>query len=462
MRTKLTSLFKRSTFLIAIIVIVSSFKHSSGHFAGNYSYYVSPAGDVNGDGYADILMSVFTSEFGVSKDGKVYLSYGTGSGVTQAPVWTGICTQDAANYGEAVANAGDVNADGFADIIVGASRFSNGEENEGAAFVYYGSPDGLKKEASWTAEGNQANAFFGSSVSAAGDVNRDGYADVVVGAHFYDNGETNEGRIFIYLGSPNGLAKEAVWTAESNQVGANFGKSVACAGDVNKDGYSDILVGAPNFDNGQVNEGRAFLFLGTNMGITQSAAWTGESNQADANFGLSVASAGDVNGDGFADIVVGASRYDEGMSNVGKIYVYMGASNGISLYPDWTYTGNIMDGNLGISVATAGDINGDGFSEIIIGSFGSGGQNPKGSAYVFSGSVRGMTNQVAQIAIQNNPQALVGQSVSTAGDINGDGYADVIAGVIWDKSNQGPGKAMLIQGSSKGLKLGSDKDVVPN
>jgi hypothetical protein len=198
------------------------------------------------------------------------------------------------------------------------------------------------------------------------------------------------------------------------------------------------------------------------MGMTQSAAWTGESNQADANFGLSVASAGDVNGDGFADIVIGASRYDEGMSNVGKIYVYMGASNGLSLYPDWTYTGNIMDGNLGISVATAGDINGDGFSEIIIGSFGSGGQGPKGSAFVFSGSVRGMTNQAAQIAIQNNPQALVGQSVSTAGDINGDGYADVIAGVIWDKSNQGPGKAMLIQGSSKGLKLGGDKEVVPN
>jgi len=407
-------------------------------------------------------MSVFTSEFGVSKDGKVYLSYGTGSGVTQTPVWTGICTQEAANYGEAVANAGDVNADGFADIIIGASRFSNGEENEGAAFVYYGSPDGLKKEASWTAEGNQANGFFGSSVASAGDVNKDGYADVVIGAHFYDNGETNEGRIFVYLGSPNGLAKEAVWTAEGNQVGANFGKSVASAGDVNKDGYSDILVGAPNYDNGHVNEGRAFLYLGTNMGMTQSAAWTGESNQADANFGLSVACAGDVNGDGFADIVVGASRYDEGMSNVGKIYVYMGASNGLSLYPDWTYTGNIMDGNLGISVATAGDINGDGFSEIIIGSFGSGSQNPKGSAFVFSGSVRGMTNQVAQIAIQNNPQALVGQSVSTAGDINGDGYADVIAGVIWDKSNQGPGKAMLIQGSSKGLKLGGDKEVVPN
>ena len=277
----------------------------------------------------------------------------------------------------------------------------------------------------------------------------------MIGSHFYDNGETNEGRIFVYLGSPNGLAKEPVWTAESNQVGANFGKSVACAGDVNKDGYSDILVGAPNYDNGQNNEGRAFLFLGTNMGMTQSPAWTGESNQADANYGFSVALAGDVNGDGFSDIVVGASRYDEGMSNVGKIYVYMGASNGLSLYPDWTYTGNIMDGNLGISVASAGDTNGDGFGEIIIGSIGSVAPDAKGSAYVFAGSVRGMTNQVTQIAIQNNPQALVGQSVSTAGDINSDGYADVIAGVIWDSANpSGPGRAMLIQGSSKGLQTG--------
>lgn len=463
MRTFSTSLCARVAFYLCTLVVVSSFRHGGGHFAGNYSYYVSPAGDVNGDGYADILMSAFTTEFGVSKDGKVFLYYGTGSGITASPVWTGTSTQESANFGEAVANAGDVNGDGFADIIVGSPRYSNGEENEGAAFVYYGSPSGLPKQASWSAEGQQANAFFGVSVAGGGDVNRDGYADVVVGAHFYDSGETNEGRVFVYLGSPNGLAKTPVWTAESNQVGANFGKSVACAGDVNKDGYADILVGAPNFDNGQNNEGRAFLFLGTNMGLTQSPAWTGESNQADANYGNSVAFAGDINGDSFSDVVIGANRYDEGQSNVGKIYVYMGASNGVSLYPDWTYTGNIMDGNMGIAVASAGDINGDGFGEIIIGSIGSNPQNPKGLAYVFAGSVRGMTNQVTQIAVQNNPQALVGQSVATAGDINGDGYADVMAGVIMDAQNpSSPGKVMLINGSAKGLRLGGEKDAAPS
>ena len=463
MRTYFTTLLKQCVFLIATAVLVSSFKHSSGHFAGNYSYSVSPAGDVNGDGYADILMSVFTSEYGVSKEGKVFLNYGSGNGVIAEPSWTGICTQEAASFGETVASAGDINGDGYADIIIGASRYSNGEENEGAVFVYYGSPDGLKKEYSWIAEGQQANAFFGISVSSAGDVNKDGFADIVIGSHYYDNGETNEGRVFVYLGSAKGLSKEPAWTLESNQVGANFGKSVACAGDINKDGYSDILIGAPNYDNGQNNEGRAFLYLGTNMGLTQSPAWTGESNQADANFGNSVATAGDINGDGFADIIIGANRYDEGQSNVGKIYVYMGASNGLSNYPDWSYSGNIMDGNMGIAVASAGDINGDGFSEIIIGSMGQNGPNPKGIAYVFSGSVRGVTNDMLQIAIQKNPQVMVGHSVSTAGDINGDGYADVIAGVIWDSSNQGSmGKAMLIQGSSKGLKLSGDKSVIPN
>jgi hypothetical protein len=462
MRIYVTSLYSRAAFFLLTLLAASSFRHENGHFAGNHSYSVSPAGDVNGDGYADILMSAFVSEFGISKGGRVFLFYGTGSGITSTPVWTGTGSQDASNFGEAIANAGDVNGDGFADIIVGAPRHSNGEENEGAVFVYYGSPSGLPKQPSWTAEGQQANAFFGTAVAGGGDVNKDGYADIAVGAHFFDNGETNEGRVFVYLGSANGLAKDPVWTAESNQVGANFGKSVAISGDVNKDGYSDVLVGAPNYDNGQNNEGRAFLYMGSNMGLTQSPGWTGESNQADANFGNSVAFAGDINGDSFSDILIGANRYDEGQSNVGKIFVYVGSSGGMSIYPDWSYTGNIMDGNMGIAVAPAGDINGDGFGEIIVGSFAASQQASRGIAYVFAGSAKGMTNQVTQIAVQNNPQALVGQSVATAGDINGDGYADVMAGVIWDSNNpQGTGKVMLINGSSKGLKLNSEKDIVP-
>ena len=439
---------------VFLIASVSAFNNPLPGNSSNYT--LSPAGDVNGDGYGDVMISIFNNEFGVSSDGSVQLFMGTGSGISNQPTWTGE-GKGGSNFGESIASAGDVNGDGFFDIIVGASRFSNGEDNEGAAFVYYGSPSGPSQTPSWTMEGNQANAFFGVSVSTAGDVNKDGYTDVIIGANYYDNGETNEGRVTVYLGSPTGLSKTPYFTAEGDQVNAFFGKSVACAGDVNHDGYSDVIIGSPGYDHGQNNEGRAFLYMGTNMGMTQSAAWTGESNQADANYGYSVASAGDVNGDGFSDVVVGANRYDDQMSNVGKIYVYMGSANGFNLFPDWTNTGHQIDGNMGISVAAAGDINGDGYGEIIIGSYGVNPQIPTGNVYVFYGSVKGTTNQSIEVDKSKYPGASFGLSVASAGDINGDGYADVLAGVMKQGSN--PWKLMLVKGSAKGL---ADSDLSPN
>jgi hypothetical protein len=432
---------------IAVIAMVSFSFSQKKFFANNVGYSLSPAGDVNGDGYSDVLVSVYTNVFGVSKDGRVQLYLGTGNGISATPVWTSE-GKGGTNYGEAISSAGDVNGDGYYDVIVGAPRFSNGEDNEGAVTVYYGSPSGLDTNPSWVIEGNQANAFFGASVSTAGDVNKDGYADVVVGASYYDDGETNEGKIFVFLGSANGLAKTPYFTAQGDQVNAYFGKSVASAGDVNHDGFGDIIVGAPGYDHGQVNEGRAFLYLGTYMGMTQSPAWTGESNQADANFGNSVACAGDVNGDGFSDVVVGANRFDDKMSNVGKLYVYMGSANGFSLYPDWTMTGNQIDGNLGISVNAAGDINGDGYGELIAGAYGYNPTDPIGNVFIYYGSRTGVSNNSIVLDKAKYPGVNLGLSVASAGDINGDGYADVMAGV--SQSGQ-DWKLTVVKGSAKGL-----------
>ena len=208
------------------------------------------------------------------------------------------------------------------------------------------------------------------------------------------------------------------------------------------------MVGAPGYDHGQTNEGRAYLYLGTYGGMTQAAAWTDESNQADASFGNSVACAGDLNGDGFSDVVIGANRFDDKMSNVGKLYVYMGSANGFSLYPDWTMTGNQIDGNLGISVNAAGDINGDGYGELIAGAYSNNVQDPIGNVFIYYGSRTGVSTNSIILTKHNYPGVNLGLSVATAGDINGDGYADIMAGV--SQSGQ-EWKLTLVKGSAKGL-----------
>ena len=152
--------------------------------------------------------------------------------------------------------------------------------------------DPLLSSPSWTAESGQAQAIFGVSVGTAGDVNGDGYSDVIVGAQNYDNGETDEGRAFVYHGSATGLSAAANWTAESDQAGAIFGVSVGTAGDVNGDGYSDVIVGANYYDNGEADEGRAFVYHGSAVGLSAAANWTAESDQAVALFGESVGTAG--------------------------------------------------------------------------------------------------------------------------------------------------------------------------
>jgi hypothetical protein len=160
----------------------------------------------------------------------------------------------------------------------------------------------LTETADTQLESDQANASLGQSVASAGDVNGDGYADVIVGAPKYDNGESDEGAAFVFLGSASGIVGTNPATAhtqlESDQAFAGLGQSVASAGDVNGDGYADAIVGAPLYSAGQSTEGAAFVFLGSASGIADgspaSAATQLQSDQTDARFGQSVASAGDV------------------------------------------------------------------------------------------------------------------------------------------------------------------------
>jgi hypothetical protein len=417
---------------------------------------VGTAGDVNGDGYSDIIVGAPRYDGGQTDEGQVYVYYGSATGLSTTPDWMADSNQAGARFGISVGTAGDVNGDDYADIIIGAYYYDNDQTDEGRVYVYYGSETGLDATAGWTTESNQAFARFGWSVATAGDVNGDGYADVIVGASRYDSGQTDEGRAYVYHGSPSGLSSTADWTAESNQAGARFGVSVGAAGDVNGDGYADVIIGAWLYNNGQTDEGQAYVYYGSATGLSTTVDWTAESNQAGAYFGYSVSTAGDVNGDGYADVVVGATRYDNGHTDEGQAYVYHGSAVGLNTVADWTTESDQVDAHLGRSVSTAGDVNGDGYADIIVGAHSyDNGQNHEGRVWVYRGSAAGLGTAASWMVEGDQDVASLGVSVGVAGDVNGDGYTDVVVGAyLYDNGETDEGRAYVYYGGSTGLVTG--------
>ena len=405
----------------------------------NFGQIVATAGDVNGDGYSDVI--VLVAWLG-GQPGWVYVYHGSASGLATTPAWTIHSDLGTASI-QSVAAAGDVNGDGYGDVIVGLPDYDNGQTDEGRARVYLGSASGLSTTPSWTVEINQAGAQFGYSVGTAGDVNNDGYADVVVGAINWDDPDVNEGGAFVYLGSSTGLATTPVATLECNKQAAFFGSSVGTAGDVNGDGYADVIVGAPNYTNGQSGEGAVFVYLGSSSGVTTTPVWTKESDQAGASLGNSVATAGDVNGDGYSDIIVGAYQFDNPEANEGRVWVYNGSSSGPATTAAWGV--DINQGGLGQSVATVGDVNADGYADVIVGAPNYGnGQLSEGMALVYQGTAAGLPSSASWSIEGNQTGAGLGYSVATAGDVNGDGFSDAVVGIpYWNGGLEGEGGARV-------------------
>jgi hypothetical protein len=469
----------------------------------HFGFSVAGAGDVNGDGYADVIIGAWRYDVGETDEGAAFIFHGSAAGIvdaTPAAAHTRLESDQAgAELGEYVAGAGDVNADGYDDVIVGAWRYDAGETDEGAAFVFQGSATGITNGNPATAQtrllGDQPGAELGVNVSGAGDVNGDGYDDVIVGAWHYDAGEPDEGAAFVFHGSAAGIADATPATARtrlmSNQAGAQMGISVDGAGDINGDGYSDVIVGAHTFDAGETDEGAAFVFLGSASGIVDATPATAharlESNQTEAWLGVNVGGAGDVNGDGYADVIVGARGYDAGESGEGAAFVFHGSAAGIANGNPATartrIIGDQADAWVGYSVDGAGDVNGDGYADVIIGagrydtdaSFPGwvrhflGNESDEGAAFLFLGSAAGIADASPASAYarfeSNTVRDYMGSAVSGAGDVNGDGFGDVIVGAYhYDCGEKNEGGAFVFLGSDlaapgrTGSKTGSPRD----
>jgi hypothetical protein len=396
--------------------------------------------DFNGDGYADVLVGAYQQDNGAENEGNAYVYYGSTSGISDSPSRTidNPANQVNGHFGGSIASAGDLNSDGYSDVIVGAYHQSNGAVGEGNAFVYYGSITGIPDTPSSTLDNptNQGGQF-GYSVSSAGDVNGDGYTDIIVGARTQENGAVSEGNAFVYHGSSMGVSPTPTVNLDNpaNQVSGLFGSSVASAGDVNGDGFADIIVGALSQDNGAEDEGNAFVFYGSTTGVPDrpSRTFDNPTNQRNGEFGGSVASAGDTNGDGFSDIIVGAQSQDNGAVFEGNSFVYHGSLTGLPGSPTRTLENpdNQEGGKFGIAVMSAGDLNNDGFTDVVVGAHMQDDEAiNEGKAFVYHGSTLGIPDTPSRTIENPAPQAdgHFGYSVSSAGDIDGNGFAEVIIG----------------------------------
>jgi hypothetical protein len=386
----------------------------------NFGWSVATAGDVNGDGFSDVIIGAYLA---TSWRGKAYLYMGGPVGLSASASWTPVGEATSNAFGVSVATAGDVNGDGYSDVIVGA--FGN-TTNTGKAYLYLGGASGLSVSASWTASGETTNNYFGISVATAGDVNGDGYSDVIVGA--YGN-TTNTGKAYLYLGGASGLSPSSSWTASGETTNDYFGRSVSTAGDVNGDGYSDVIVGGFGKN---ANMGKAYLYLGGANSLSTSSSWTAIGEATNDYFGISVATAGDVNGDGYSDVIVGAYG---NASNTGKAYLYLGGASGLSVSASWTASGEATSDRFGISVATAGDVNGDGFSDVVVGAYYN--ASLTGKAYLYLGGASGLSASPSWTASGEATSDLFGGSMATAGDVNGDGFSDVLVGAYGNNSSTG-------------------------
>jgi hypothetical protein len=202
--------------------------------------------------------------------------------------------------------------------MVGARFYDNGEGDEGAAFVYHGSAAGLSQTPNWMGESNEPSALYGP-VSTAGDVNGDGYDDVIAGAYW-------GGQAYAYYGSPTGLSLTPDWIAQG--YGGYFGIEVATVGDVNGDGYGDVMVGAFQYYNGVAGEGAAFLYEGSAAGLSPTTSLIAGGIPGTSRFGGSIDPAGDVNSDGYDDLIIGARLTSNGQTEEGKAFAYYGSANG--------------------------------------------------------------------------------------------------------------------------------------
>ena len=330
--------------------------------------------------------------------------------------WTGEADGD--QFGIEVAYPGDLSGDGIADLVIAATTNDEGGNAAGKIYVYRG---GLGHEGPpWVTAVGDSGDFLGVSMDGAGDVNGDGYLDLIVGAHRSSAGGADSGKAVIFFGGPemDGVPDLTIVGPE----GSRLGTSVAGVGDQNGDGYDDFLVGVPRAGDG----GEAWLFLGGDPpdavpDLILRGSGGGE------RFGEAVAGLPDINGDAAADFLVGAPWNSERETWSGKVYVYFGGA-ALDTIPDLNLYGEAAGDEFGSALSRLGDADGDGGEDFLVGApYANAPLVDSGKAYVFFGGAA-LDSVADLVTAGENESDRFGMALAPGGDLNEDGFADWLAG----------------------------------
>jgi cadherin-like protein/thrombospondin type 3 repeat protein/FG-GAP repeat protein len=491
-------------------------------------YSVSSAGDVNGDGFDDILISAISADpNGINNAGETYVIFGKStqfvaefelSNLLSGNGSEGFVINGYSRSGSSVANAGDINNDGYDDLLIGAR--TAGGNWVGETYVVFGKPSFLAEfdinslresqggngSAGFIIRGHWSNGFSGDSVAGAGDINGDGFEDIIIGAfNASPHGRNASGEAYVLFGKAGGFQAEfelsSLFPVNGGDASDGFvlhslgngswtGFSVSGAGDINNDDYDDLILstveaeaGESHIIYGKANGFIAEFELSSLLTSTLNDGFMLSGIDSSDYSGISVSNAGDINADGYDDLIIGASLADpDGKESAGESYVVFGKASNFpnqfnlsSLQENNGGNGNagfILNGinandSSGRGVANAGDVNGDGYADLLIGAYNADPNGDEsGQAYLVYGkasvfpaefelssllSVNGANGSAGFVlnGINSGDQNCCGTSISGLGDINNDGYADLIVSAANASPNgDASGQSYIIFGRS--------------
>ncbi|MDB6171285.1 MAG: repeat protein [Chthoniobacteraceae bacterium] len=427
---------------------------------------VSAAGDINGDGFGDVIIGAYRASSPGGVQSAAYVLFGKASGFSPGLDLSALNPTDGFkimaedvddNLGAAVSAAGDVNGDGFDDLIVGTPGADPNGESSGAAYVIFGQAtpfaasvglSTLTGANGFKISGEAAGDNAGRAVSSAGDINNDGFSDLLIGAPMADSNGIDSGSGYVIFGKATGFPANIALSSLTGTDGFKLngegishyaGHAVSSAGDINGDGFDDLLIGAPGANPHGISSGAAYVVLGKASGfpatveLSALAAPNGFRINGVAkgdNAGFAVGAAGDFNGDGLDDLLVGAPEAQPNGAHSGATYLIFGTSTvselALSLLNGTTgfkISGEAATNYSGESVSGTGDVNGDGFDDIIIGAQGNSANGSfSGASYVIFGHRTGFTSNLKLSTLSGT------QGYKLSGEAASDGAGFAVSG----------------------------------